>query len=472
MPTDSLNRLPDTVVRFGVFEADLRSDELRRSGVRVRIQELPFRTLKLFLSRPNEVITREEFRQALWPDDVFVDFDLGTRSAIKRLRDTLGDSAENPIFVETVDRRGYRWIAPVQSEPSSPVPFGARPSTADQIEVRLDNQAILSAASADIARRDWNRVSNWKMAGIVAVAAAAIAAGILGLGPLSRRPGADSIAVLPFANGSGDPSTEYLSDGITESLIGNLTHMPQLKVKSRSSVFHYKGKDVDAQKVGNELGVSALVCLLNNGDDGNSETSHSLLGPFWRLNSPRVENGGSIVRSDTPGDPLFITGRVVDPAGRPVAGAEVDIWHASPVGLYENQDPGQADMNLRGKFTTDGDGRFWLQTVKMVGYPIPTDGVVGRLLGAQQRHPMRPAHLHALVVKAGYKVLISQVYDPDDPHIDDDVQFGVTRALMGDFVRHDRPHPLGSTASVPWYSLDYTYVMEPGETLLPRPPIK
>jgi len=220
------------------------------------------------------------------------------------------------------------------------------------------------------------------------------------------------------------------------------------------------------------LGVSSLVCLLNNGDDGNTETSQSLLGPFWRLNSPRVENGGSIVRSDTPGHPLFITARVVDPAGRPIAGAEVDIWHASPVGLYENQDPGQADMNLRGKFTTDGDGRFWLQTVKMVGYPIPTDGVVGKLLSAQQRHPMRPAHLHALIVKPGYKVLISQVYDPDDPHIDDDVQFGVTRALMGDYVRHDQPHPSGSTASIPWYSLDYTYVMEPGETLLPRPPIK
>jgi catechol 1,2-dioxygenase len=220
------------------------------------------------------------------------------------------------------------------------------------------------------------------------------------------------------------------------------------------------------------LGVSSLVCLLNNGDDGNTETSQSLLGPFWRLNSPRVDNGGSIVRSDTPGHPLFITARVVDPAGQPVAGAEVDIWHASPVGLYENQDPGQADMNLRGKFTTDGDGRFWLQTVKMVGYPIPTDGVVGKLLSAQQRHPMRPAHLHALIVKPGYKVLISQVYDPDDPHIDDDVQFGVTKALMGDYVRHDQPHPSGSTAAVPWYSLDYTYVMEPGETLLPRPPIK
>jgi catechol 1,2-dioxygenase len=88
--------------------------------------------------------------------------------------------------------------------------------------------------------------------------------------------------------------------------------------------------------------------------------------------------------------------------------------------LYENQDPGQADMNLRGKFTTDAEGRFWFSTVKMVGYPIPTDGVVGRLLDAQQRHPYRPAHLHALIFKSGFKTLISQVYDPADPHIDTD----------------------------------------------------
>jgi catechol 1,2-dioxygenase len=90
------------------------------------------------------------------------------------------------------------------------------------------------------------------------------------------------------------------------------------------------------------LGVSSLVCLLNNGDQGNTETAQSLLGPFWRLNSPRVENGGSIVRSDTPGAALFVTARIVDGAGNPIAGAEVDIWHASPVGLYENQDPEQA----------------------------------------------------------------------------------------------------------------------------------
>ena len=220
------------------------------------------------------------------------------------------------------------------------------------------------------------------------------------------------------------------------------------------------------------LGVSSLVCLLNNGDGGATETSHSLLGPFWRLHAPRTRNGGSIVRSPTPGEPLLVTARVIDRQGQPVADAEVDIWHASPVGLYENQDPGQADMNLRGKFTTDSDGRFGFRTVRMVGYPLPTDGVVGRLLHAQGRHPFRPAHLHALIVKQGFKVLVSQVYDPRDPHIDTDVAFGVTRALMGDYLRHDEAHPTDRSVKVPWYSLDYTYVMERGETVLPKPPIK
>ncbi|WBL78738.1 catechol 1,2-dioxygenase [Bradyrhizobium xenonodulans] len=220
------------------------------------------------------------------------------------------------------------------------------------------------------------------------------------------------------------------------------------------------------------LGVSPLVCLLNNGDQGNTETDQSLLGPFWRLNSPRVENGGSIVRSETPGAPLFVNGRVVDRDGRPVSGAEVDVWHASPVGLYENQNPDQADMNLRGKFTTDEHGRFSFRSVMMVGYPIPTDGVVGRLLEAQSRHPYRPAHLHALIFKPGFKVLISQVYDPNDPHIDSDVQFGVTQALIGKFLRHDTPHPAAPDVATPWYSLDHAYRLEAGEAVLPRPPIK
>lgn len=129
-------------------------------------------------------------------------------------------------------------------------------------------------------------------------------------------------------------------------------------------------------------------------------------------------------------------------------------------------------MNLRGKFVTDAHGRFWFSTVKMVGYPIPTDGVVGRLLPAQGRQPKRPAHLHALIVKPGYKVLVSQVYDPSDPNLLDDPQFGVTRALIGRFVRNDEPNPDDPSIGPPWHSLEHTYVLQPGETELPKPRIK
>lgn len=255
------------------------------------------------------------------------------------------------------------------------------------------------------------------------------------------------------------------------------TRLTEAEFRQATAVINEIGKLTsdthnEAVLMAGSLGVSSLVCLLNNGDNGNTETSQSLLGPFWRMHSPRVENGGTIVRSDTPGDPLFVTGCVVNQAGEAIAGADVDIWHASPTGLYENQDPEQADMNLRGKFITDMDGRFWFRTVKMVGYPIPTHGLVGRLLNAQERHPYRPAHLHALIMKPGYKVLISQAYDPADPHIDTDVQFGVTRALLGDYVRHDEPHPNDPVIPGPWYSLDFQYVMEVGDAVLPKPPIK
>ena len=219
------------------------------------------------------------------------------------------------------------------------------------------------------------------------------------------------------------------------------------------------------------LGVSTLVCLLNNGNGGTTGTQQNLLGPFWRMHSPAVPNGDSIVRSPTPGPALFVSARVQDRDGSPVAGAEADVWHSSPVGLYEHQDTEQADMNLRGKLVTDEDGRFWFRTVKMAGYPIPTEGVVGRLLRAQDRHPFRPAHLHVLCFKEGYRTLISQVYANDDPRLDSDVQFGVTRALIGDFRRHDEPHP-ESDVSSPWYSLEYTFTMEPGTAQLPRPPIQ
>lgn len=286
-------------------------------------------------------------------------------------------------------------------------------------------------------------------------------------------------AVLKVMEQTHDPRLREIMVCFIKHLHGFVreTRLTEAEFRDATSIISELGKlSTDSHNeivlMAGSLGVSSLVCLLNNGDQGNTETSQSLLGPFWRLHSPRVANGESIVRSNTPGDPLFVRARVQDRTGQPIAGAEVDIWHSSPAGFYENQDPEQAEMNLRGKLTTDHDGRFWFRTVKMIGYPIPTNGVVGRLLEAQNRHPFRPAHLHAMIVKPGFKVLISQVYDPNDPHIETDVQFGVTKALMGDFVRHNEPHPLEADAQIPWYSLDYAYVMEPGEAVLPRPPIK
>jgi catechol 1,2-dioxygenase len=217
------------------------------------------------------------------------------------------------------------------------------------------------------------------------------------------------------------------------------------------------------------LGLSALVCLLNNGDGG--ETDANMLGPFWRASSPSTANGGSIVRSPTPGVALFVRAWFRDRQERPVAGAEVDIWQSSTEGLYENQDPGQADMNLRGKFRTDADGHISFRSIKPAGYPIPIDGPVGDLLRAQGRHNMRPAHLHVLASKEGFKTLVSQVYVDDDPYLETDVQFGVTRRLIGEYVRHDEEPAPDPGVDGPWYSLEYTFVMEPGESRLPAAPI-
>lgn len=220
------------------------------------------------------------------------------------------------------------------------------------------------------------------------------------------------------------------------------------------------------------IGFSTVVCLLNNGNAGATETAAALLGPFWRANSPRTENGGSIVRSPTPGPELFAECEIVDVEGEPLPGVDVDVWQSSPVGLYENQDATQADMNLRGKFTTDAAGRFSFRSVKPAGYPVPTGGPVGELLRAQNRHPYRPAHIHFLGFKPGYKTLITQVFVDDDDHLESDVVFGVTRALVGNYLRHEEGEPPAPGVHAPWYALNYRFVMEAGEAILPKPPIK
>ena len=252
----------------------------------------------------------------------------------------------------------------------------------------------------------------------------------------------------------------HLTEKEFEQACGIIARMGQMTTDKHNEVVLMSGS----------LGFSSLICLLNNGNNGMTETTANLLGPFWRMNSPRTESGGSIVRSPTPGPAIFVDCWIKDQKGNPIEGAEVDIWHSSPEGFYEQQDPKQAPMNLRGKFMTDKEGHFFFRSVKPAGYPIPIDGPVGDLIRAGKRHNFRPAHLHFLIFKQGFKTLISQIYSPDDPKLETDVQFGVTRALIGDYRKHEGKPPAPDVTGE-WYSLAQTFVMEPGEARLPKPPI-
>lgn len=218
------------------------------------------------------------------------------------------------------------------------------------------------------------------------------------------------------------------------------------------------------------LGASTLIDLINN-NGMQGETMSALLGPFYRGKAPLCQSGDCIARSDTEGSSLFFKGRVNGVDGAPIAGATLDVWQASPVGLYENQDETQEDFNLRGKFTTDAEGRFHFVSVKPAGYPVPTDGPAGVLLRAQNRVPMRPAHIHFIVTAPGHKTLITQIFSDTPEALAADVVFGAKRQIVGDFVAHTEPHPDFPGATLPFYTCEYDFKLVAGTPTFPVPPI-
>lgn len=224
-------------------------------------------------------------------------------------------------------------------------------------------------------------------------------------------------------------------------------------------------------QAGDVLGISSLVMLLHN-PLSDIESAVALLGPFYRGNAPMCERDESISRMETEGEEMIVSGHVLDIDGTPLQGAVVDIWQASPIGLYDNQDPTQPDMNMRGRFTTAKDGTFRFRTLKPKGYPVPTDGPIGRFLEAQGRHAFRPAHLHFVVSAEDHETLITQVYTDSEKAMVEDVVFGVTVPLVGDYRLHqtlEEGVPPGVTA--PYYTLEYDFKLKPGVRTFPAPPI-
>jgi TolB-like protein/DNA-binding winged helix-turn-helix (wHTH) protein/Tfp pilus assembly protein PilF len=251
------------LVRFGVFEVDLRAGELRKQGLKLRLQERPFQILTFLLENPGEVVTREELRLHLWPADTFVDFDHSVNTAVNKLRDALGDSAENPQFIETLPRHGYRFIGHV--EPVVVVDSGA------EVQARGEGGPLPESSE----RRRWLALGATAAIVVFGTLVALNVGGLRGwLLPSvwathdAPPPKIDSIAVLPLENLSGDPQQEYFADGMTEELITNLGKISALRVISRTSVMQYKGTRKPLPEIARELNVDAIVegAVLRSGD--------------------------------------------------------------------------------------------------------------------------------------------------------------------------------------------------------------
>jgi hydroxyquinol 1,2-dioxygenase len=209
------------------------------------------------------------------------------------------------------------------------------------------------------------------------------------------------------------------------------------------------------------LGISMLVDAINHGAPaGVTETT--VLGPFY-VDEPPEHPHGSDISPDMAGQPLFVSGTVSTPDGKPLAGAIVDVWHSDDDGYYDVQKSGdQSGTAMRARFRADGEGRFHFWTIKPAAYPIPDDGPVGQMLKAQGRHPWRPAHVHFMIEAPGHRKLVTHVFVAGDQYLDSDAVFGVKDSLIREFVEHPAGHaPDGRQVDRSYCHLHYDFALKP-----------
>jgi len=249
---------PHPVYSFGPFRVDFESCEIHKHGIRLHVQNQPVRVLWFLIERPGRLVTRQELQEKLWPGHSAEEVDDSLNSTVKKLREALGDDAGKPLYIETIPRRGYRFIAPIQTEPSDQLAGEQQPSSVEPSWLTAETAVQATAISGGLF--GWRR---YRKPGTIGLLTVIVIAGFLSVTAFLKRAGADaqihSIAVLPFENLSGDSSQDYFAEGLTDAVTTDLAQIGGVKVISRSSANHYKKNYQPLVKIGQELGVDAVV---------------------------------------------------------------------------------------------------------------------------------------------------------------------------------------------------------------------
>ena len=271
--------------------------------------------------------------------------------------------------------------------------------------------------------------------------------------------------VLRRFEGAGDPRLRSIMLSLVQHLHGFIKDVQLTEAEWLAAIqFLTRTGQISDDKrqefimLSDTLGVTMLVDQINH-PKPEGATENTIFGPFHRAGSPELPPGGNMAPHDEDGMPAVVSGRVLNLRGQPIANALLDVWQADSKGLYDSQYPSSTEMNARARFRTDRDGKFLIRTVRPVHYSLPSDGPVGLMLRATNRHSWRPAHIHFQISAEGYESVTTHIFDSVDEYLESDTVFGVKESLIGKFQEHHEKNELG--IDPPFCTINVEFVLKP-----------